>query len=107
MDASDLAHGEVMSLRTIVHAQMSEIRELQSADRSRQRANSDLLKTDRGRRVEMRELRAADRTSHHTAGAGDSLTGTGDGITGTGYCITGTAGTRWGSYIARAASGGW
>ncbi|GKA84402.1 hypothetical protein Tco_0805997 [Tanacetum coccineum] len=50
MDASDLAHGEVMSLRTTVHAQMSEIRELQSADRSRQRAISDLLKTDRGRR---------------------------------------------------------
>ncbi|GJU58604.1 hypothetical protein Tco_1236370 [Tanacetum coccineum] len=50
-----------MSLRTTVHAQMSEIRELQSADRSRQRAISDLLETDRGRREEMRELRAADR----------------------------------------------
>ncbi|GJR18490.1 hypothetical protein Tco_0967017 [Tanacetum coccineum] len=60
MDASDLAHGEVMSLRTTVHAQMSEIRELQSADRSRQRAISDLLETNRGRREEMRELRAAD-----------------------------------------------
>ncbi|GJR01237.1 hypothetical protein Tco_0524221 [Tanacetum coccineum] len=56
-DASDLAHAEVMSLRTIVHAQMSEIRELQSADRSRQRAISDLLETDRGRRKEIRELR--------------------------------------------------
>ncbi|GJT46478.1 putative reverse transcriptase domain-containing protein [Tanacetum coccineum] len=52
---------EVMSLRTTVHAQMSEIRELQSADRSRQRAILDLLETDRGRREEMRELRAADR----------------------------------------------
>ncbi|GJY25550.1 hypothetical protein Tco_0400276 [Tanacetum coccineum] len=62
MDASDLAHGEVISLRTTVHAQMSEIRELQSADRRRQRAISDLLETDRGRREEMRELRAADRT---------------------------------------------
>ncbi|GJR80175.1 hypothetical protein Tco_0150960 [Tanacetum coccineum] len=41
---------------------MSEITELQSADRSRQRAISDLLKTDRERREEMRELRAADRT---------------------------------------------
>ncbi|GJT47188.1 hypothetical protein Tco_0955903 [Tanacetum coccineum] len=61
MDASDLARAEVMSLRTTVHAQMSEIRELQSADRSRQRAISDLLETDRGRREEMRELRAADR----------------------------------------------
>ncbi|GJY02134.1 hypothetical protein Tco_0360286 [Tanacetum coccineum] len=62
MDASDLAHGEVISLRTIVHAQMSEITELQSADHRRQRAISDLLETDRRRREEMRELRAADRT---------------------------------------------
>ncbi|GJU05155.1 hypothetical protein Tco_1121585 [Tanacetum coccineum] len=62
MDASDLAHGGVISLRTTVHAQMSEITELQSADRRRQRAMSDLLETDRRRREEMRELRAADRT---------------------------------------------
>ncbi|GKA41019.1 hypothetical protein Tco_0733612 [Tanacetum coccineum] len=62
MDASDLAHGEVISLRTTVHAQMSEITELQSADHRRQRAISDLLETDRRRREEMRELRAADRT---------------------------------------------
>ncbi|GKB47250.1 hypothetical protein Tco_0898003 [Tanacetum coccineum] len=62
MDASDLARAEVMSLRTTVHAQMSEITELQSADRSRRRAISDLLETDHGRREEMRELRAADRT---------------------------------------------
>ncbi|GKA09938.1 hypothetical protein Tco_0689371 [Tanacetum coccineum] len=62
MDASDLARAEVMSLRTTVHAQMTEITELQSADRSRRRAISDLLETDRGRREEMRELRAADRT---------------------------------------------
>ncbi|GKF34149.1 hypothetical protein Tco_0107349, partial [Tanacetum coccineum] len=62
MDASDLACEEVMSLRTTVHAQMTEITELQSADRSRRRAISDLLKTNRGRREEMRELRAVDRT---------------------------------------------
>ncbi|GKA34059.1 hypothetical protein Tco_0720488 [Tanacetum coccineum] len=62
MDASDLARAEVMSLRTTVHAQMTEITELQSADRSRRRAISDLLETDRRRREEMRELRAADRT---------------------------------------------
>ncbi|GJX58079.1 hypothetical protein Tco_0289469 [Tanacetum coccineum] len=62
MDASDLARAEVMSLRTTVHAQMSEITELQSADHRRQRAISDLLETDRKRREEMRELRAADRT---------------------------------------------
>ncbi|GJU74829.1 hypothetical protein Tco_1266234 [Tanacetum coccineum] len=36
MDASDLARGEVMSLRTTVLAQMSEIRELHDADRRRQ-----------------------------------------------------------------------
>ncbi|GKF56067.1 hypothetical protein Tco_0166407, partial [Tanacetum coccineum] len=62
MDASDLTRAEVMSLRTTVHAQMSEITELQSADRRRQRAMSDLLETDHRRREEMRELRAADRT---------------------------------------------
>ncbi|GJV25699.1 hypothetical protein Tco_1378394 [Tanacetum coccineum] len=62
MDASDLAHGGVISLRTTVHAQMSEITELQSADLRRQRAISDLLETDRRRREEIRELRAADRT---------------------------------------------
>ncbi|GJX52509.1 hypothetical protein Tco_0280878 [Tanacetum coccineum] len=58
------AHAQVMSLRTTVHAHMSEIRELQSADHSRQREIADLLKTDHGRREEMRELRAADRTRH-------------------------------------------
>ncbi|GKA33941.1 hypothetical protein Tco_0720370 [Tanacetum coccineum] len=62
MDASDLAHGEVISLRTTVHAQMSEITDLQSANFRRQRAMSDLLEIDRRRREEMRELRAADRT---------------------------------------------
>ncbi|GJV43573.1 hypothetical protein Tco_1428109 [Tanacetum coccineum] len=62
MDASDLARAEVMSLRTTVLAQMSEITELQSADHSRRRAISDLLETDRGRHEEMRELRADDRT---------------------------------------------
>ncbi|GJV81281.1 hypothetical protein Tco_1517151 [Tanacetum coccineum] len=41
---------------------MSEITELQSADRRRQRAISELLETDRRSREEMRELRAADRT---------------------------------------------
>ncbi|GKB88319.1 hypothetical protein Tco_0960591 [Tanacetum coccineum] len=50
-DASDLARAEVMSLRTIVHAQMSEIIELQSADRSRQKAISDLLEREAVRRM--------------------------------------------------------
>ncbi|GKF06197.1 hypothetical protein Tco_0036865 [Tanacetum coccineum] len=124
IDASDLARVEVMSLRTTVHAQMSEITKLQSADHSRQRAISDLLKTDRERREEMRELRAADRTRQQQIiqtltvmqtlqremiplQGLVSLTGTGDGITGAGYCITGTAGTRWRSCTARATRGGW
>ncbi|GKC37865.1 hypothetical protein Tco_1050249 [Tanacetum coccineum] len=92
MDASDLAHGEVISLRTIVHAQMSKITELQSADLRRQRAMSDLLKTDRRRHTTERDDSTSG-TGHHTTRAGDSLTGTGDDITGAGYCITGTAGT--------------
>nr|GFA16663.1 hypothetical protein [Tanacetum cinerariifolium] len=40
-DASDLVHGEVMSLRTTVLGQMLEIRELQAADRRRQTAMID------------------------------------------------------------------
>ncbi|GJU90987.1 hypothetical protein Tco_1303410 [Tanacetum coccineum] len=106
MDASDLARAEVMSLRTTVHAQMSEITELQSVDRSRQRAISDLLKTDCKRHTTERDD-STSWTGHHTTGAGDSLTGIGDGITGAGYCITGTAGTHWGSCTARATRGGW
>nr|GFC05368.1 hypothetical protein [Tanacetum cinerariifolium] len=43
-DVSDLVHGEVMSLRTIVLGQMSEIRELQAADRRRQTVISELLR---------------------------------------------------------------
>ncbi|GKA06184.1 hypothetical protein Tco_0685408 [Tanacetum coccineum] len=106
MDASDLAHGEVISLRTTFHAQMSEITELQSADLRRQRAMSDLLETDRRRHTTERDDSTSG-TRHHPAGAGDSLTGIGDDITGAGYCLTGTAGTRWGSCTAGAARGGW
>ncbi|GJU32673.1 hypothetical protein Tco_1176262 [Tanacetum coccineum] len=62
MDASDLAHGEVMSLRTTVLGQMSEIRELHAADRRRQAVTSEMLKADHRRSAEMRELRTADRT---------------------------------------------
>ncbi|GJT76535.1 hypothetical protein Tco_1043260 [Tanacetum coccineum] len=96
MDASDLAHGEVISLRTTVHAQMSEITELQSADLRRQRAMSPSCRGRDG---------STSGTGHHTAGAGDSLTGVGDDIAGVGYCITGTAGTRWGSCTAGATRG--
>ncbi|GJS18638.1 putative reverse transcriptase domain-containing protein [Tanacetum coccineum] len=62
MDASDLARGEVMSLRTTVLGQMSEIRELHAADRRRQAVISEMLKADQRRSAEMRELRIADHT---------------------------------------------
>ncbi|GKA18763.1 hypothetical protein Tco_0698678 [Tanacetum coccineum] len=62
MDASDLAHGEVMSLRTTVLGQMSEIRELHAADRRRQAVTSEMLKADHRRSAKMRELRTADHT---------------------------------------------
>ncbi|GJV19210.1 hypothetical protein Tco_1368230 [Tanacetum coccineum] len=62
MDASDLARGEVMSLRTTVLGQMSEIRELHAADRRRQAVISEMLKADHRRSAEMRELRTADHT---------------------------------------------
>nr|GFC87327.1 hypothetical protein [Tanacetum cinerariifolium]GFC87390.1 hypothetical protein [Tanacetum cinerariifolium] len=42
-DASDLVHGEVISLRTTVLGQISEIRELQAADRRRQTVILELL----------------------------------------------------------------
>ncbi|GJS27435.1 putative reverse transcriptase domain-containing protein [Tanacetum coccineum] len=62
MDASDPARAEVMSLRTTVLTQMSEIRELQDADRRRQAMISEMLKADQRRSAEMKELRMADHT---------------------------------------------
>ncbi|GKD65825.1 hypothetical protein Tco_1307933, partial [Tanacetum coccineum] len=62
MDASDLAHEEVMSLCTTVLGQMSEIRELHAADRRRQDVTLKMLKADHRRSAEMRELRTADHT---------------------------------------------
>ncbi|GJY31980.1 hypothetical protein Tco_0415475 [Tanacetum coccineum] len=58
----DLAHGEVMSLRTTILGQMSEIRELHAADRRRQAVISKMLKADQRRSSEMRELKTADHT---------------------------------------------
>nr|GFA02314.1 putative reverse transcriptase domain-containing protein [Tanacetum cinerariifolium] len=58
-DASDLVCGEVMSLRTTVLGQMSEIRELQAADRRRQTVISELLRTDHRRSTKITELRTA------------------------------------------------
>nr|GFC92919.1 hypothetical protein [Tanacetum cinerariifolium] len=56
-DASDLVHGEVMSLRTTILGQMSEIRELQAIDRRRQTMISELLRIDHRRSTEISELR--------------------------------------------------
>nr|GFA12479.1 putative reverse transcriptase domain-containing protein [Tanacetum cinerariifolium] len=56
-DASDLFHGEVMSLRTTILGQMSKIRELQAADRRRQTVISELLRIDHRRSIEILELR--------------------------------------------------
>ncbi|GJY03876.1 hypothetical protein Tco_0369816 [Tanacetum coccineum] len=61
-DASDLVRREVMSLRTTVLGQMSEIRELHAADRRRQAMTLEMLKADHRRSTEMRELRTTDRT---------------------------------------------
>nr|GEX44648.1 hypothetical protein [Tanacetum cinerariifolium] len=58
-DASDLVYGEIMSLRTPMLGQMSEIRELQAADRRRQTVILKLLRIDHRRSTEISELRAA------------------------------------------------
>nr|GEU44740.1 putative reverse transcriptase domain-containing protein [Tanacetum cinerariifolium] len=62
MDASDLARGEVMSLRTTVLGQTTEIRELHVADRRRYIVTLEMLRTDHRRFAEIRGLRTADRT---------------------------------------------
>nr|GFC01699.1 hypothetical protein [Tanacetum cinerariifolium] len=58
-DASDLVYGELMSLRTTVLGQMSEIRELQAADRRRQTMILELLRIDHRRSTKILELRTA------------------------------------------------
>nr|GFB82796.1 hypothetical protein [Tanacetum cinerariifolium] len=58
-NASDLVRGEVMSLRTTVLGQMTEIRELHAADRRRQIMISELLRADHRRSIEIIELRTA------------------------------------------------
>ncbi|GJR84930.1 hypothetical protein Tco_0155715 [Tanacetum coccineum] len=81
-------HGGVISLRHQVYAQMEEITELQSADRRRQRAMSELLETDRGGGEEKW------RASCELLIAIDSAAEIGQ------VYLTGTAGTRWGSCTA-------
>ncbi|GKD35453.1 hypothetical protein Tco_1250962 [Tanacetum coccineum] len=56
MDASDLARVEVMSLRTTMLAQQSEIRELQSVDRRRQTMISEMLAADQRRQKQLTEV---------------------------------------------------
>nr|GFC36781.1 hypothetical protein [Tanacetum cinerariifolium] len=58
-DASDLVHGEVISLRTTVLGQISEIRELQAADCRRQTVILELLRMDHRRSTETSESRTA------------------------------------------------
>nr|GFB39934.1 hypothetical protein [Tanacetum cinerariifolium] len=58
-DASDLVRGEVMSLRTTVLGQMTEIRELHAADRRSQTVISEMLRADHKRSIEIIELRKA------------------------------------------------
>ncbi|GJT73674.1 hypothetical protein Tco_1032960 [Tanacetum coccineum] len=113
MDASDLARGEVMSLRTTVLGQMSEIRELHAADRKRQVVTSEMLKADHKRSAKMRELRTADRTRQQqliqTLTVMQSLQGHVTTLQGQVTELQGqvTPGTRWRSCTARAARGGW
>nr|GEY48238.1 hypothetical protein [Tanacetum cinerariifolium] len=59
IDASDLVHGEVISLRTTVLGQISKIRELQAADRRRQTVILELLRIDNRRSTETLESRTA------------------------------------------------
>ncbi|GJU01978.1 hypothetical protein Tco_1112316 [Tanacetum coccineum] len=55
MDVSDLAHAEVMSLRTQVVAQQAMITELQAADRRRQAMITEMLMADRRRQKQFIE----------------------------------------------------
>nr|GFA42517.1 hypothetical protein [Tanacetum cinerariifolium] len=57
--ASDLVRGEVMSLRTTVLGQMTEIRELHVADRRRQIVISEMLRADHRRSKEIIEFKTA------------------------------------------------
>nr|GFB95043.1 hypothetical protein [Tanacetum cinerariifolium] len=67
-DASDLARGEIMSLRTTVLGQMIEIRELHVADRRRQIVILEMLRADHRRSIEIRGLRTSLQGQHGLAG---------------------------------------
>nr|GFD06947.1 hypothetical protein [Tanacetum cinerariifolium] len=59
IDASDLVHGEVISLRTTVLGQIPEIRELKATDRRRQTVISELLRLEHRRSTEASKSRTA------------------------------------------------
>nr|GEZ67835.1 putative reverse transcriptase domain-containing protein [Tanacetum cinerariifolium] len=69
-DASDLVRGEVMLLRTTVLGQMTEIRELQAADRRRQTVISELLRTDYRRSTEIVESAVNTNNASNQRGTG-------------------------------------
>nr|GFC06202.1 hypothetical protein [Tanacetum cinerariifolium] len=56
---SDLVHGEVISLRTTMLCQISEIRELQAADHRMQTVISELLRIDHRRSTETSKFKTA------------------------------------------------
>ncbi|GJY54821.1 hypothetical protein Tco_0446485 [Tanacetum coccineum] len=97
MDLAILLMRGVNFLRTTVHAQMSEITELQSADHRRQRAISDLLETNARRLGEIKKNNKQRdiplqglRTPQQAQGKGDSLQCQLIHYRAV-YCITGTA----------------
>nr|GFC09439.1 hypothetical protein [Tanacetum cinerariifolium] len=59
IDASDLVHGEVISLRTTMLGQIPEFRELHATDRRRQTVISELLRLEHRRSRETSESRTA------------------------------------------------
>nr|GFC99706.1 hypothetical protein [Tanacetum cinerariifolium] len=61
MDASE-ARGEIMSLRTTILGQTTEMRELHAADRRRQIVTSKMMWANHRRFTEIRGLRTADCT---------------------------------------------
>nr|GFC85065.1 hypothetical protein [Tanacetum cinerariifolium] len=58
-DTSDLVCGEVMSLRTTILGQMTEIRESHAADRKRQIVILEMLRAEHRRSTEITGLRTA------------------------------------------------
>nr|GFD50129.1 hypothetical protein [Tanacetum cinerariifolium] len=100
-DASDLVRGKVMSLRTIVLGQMTEIRELHAADRRRQIVISELLRVDHRRSIEIIQLRTA------LQGQVTALQGQVIALQAQVTALQGQQGLAGGPNIARVTRGGW